>query len=374
MNEDDEMFYSVGNKFDRPTVTTAPAPKPAPQAENSNANLFRTQQSFEAANAILKQFSDLTPQAREKVMSQIKKTDTDKQLEEAAQSLTSANAIAEAFAGKGMTFEGFGTGLPTLDRYLLGLKGGDVVVMGAYTGIGKSTLSMYLSLYLQKQGVPSCVFALEDGEFEVGTRVAYLKKGHPELFEGHDNECAYIFPNLASSLLYKNKFAFIPAVEAIVIAKGVKVVVVDMLNDILDPITDKDADDFMVELKAMTERLGIILIVTARLREPKALTEKGRKKELLAPNEDAIYGKSMIKYLATKIITLSTNFNHPYEAERGFGAPEVQWVSVHVCKNRVGKTTKKENGAVVLKFMRGRDYMKIEDRGFETFGGGDGTE
>lgn len=360
--EDDEMFYTAD-------IGSKPAPVAQPNVENSNANIFRTQQSFEAANAILKQFSDLTPQARDKVMSQLKRTDTDKQLEEAAQSLTSANAIADAFANKAMTFEGFSTGLPTLDQYLLGLKGGDVMVIGAYTGIGKSTLSMYLSLHLQKQGVPSCVFALEDGEFEVGTRVAYLKKGHPELFDGHSNECSYIFPNLSSALLYKNKFAFIPAVEAIVIAKGVKVVVVDMLNDILDPITDKDADDFMVELKSMTERLGIILIVTARLREPRALTEKGRRKELLAPNEDAIYGKSMIKYLATKIITLSTNFNHPYEAEGGFGKPEIQWVSVHVCKNRVGKTTKKENGAVVLKFVRGRDYMMIQDKGFEAFRG-----
>lgn len=364
MEEDDAMFYSMG-RVDTPTPKQEV--QPAQADENSNTNIFRTQQSFEAANAILKQFTDLTPQAREKVMSQLKKTDTDKQLEEAAQSLTTANAIAEAYAEKRMLFEGFSTGLPTLDQYLLGLKAGDVMVIGAYTGIGKSTLSMYLSLHFQKEGVPSCVFALEDGEFEVGTRVAFLKKGHPELFEGHDNECSYIFPNLASALLYKNKFAFMPAVEAIVIAKGAKVVIVDMLNDILDPIADKDADDFMVELKSMTERLGIVLILTARLREPKALTSKGQAMELKAPTEDAIYGKSMIKYLATKIITLATNQNHTYQPEGGFGSPEVQWVSVNVCKNRVGLTTKKAGGAVVLKMSRGRDYMMVEDKGFEEF-------
>lgn len=370
MDEDNEAFYTAGEKFGKASTPPAPAPQSEPKAENSNTNIFRTQQSFEAANAILKQFSDLTPQAREKVISQIKKTDTDKQLEEAAMALTSANAIAEAFAHTRLQFDGFSTGLPTLDRYLLGLKSGDVVVIGAYTGIGKSTLSMYLSLHLQQQGVPSCVFALEDGEFEVGTRVAYLKKGHPELFTGHNNECSYIFPNLASSLLYKNKFAFMPAVEAIVIAKGVKVVIVDMLNDILDPISDKDADDFMVELKSMTERLGIVLILTARLREPKSLTADGRRRELIAPNEDAIYGKSMIKYLATKIITLATNQNHPYQPEGGFGSPEVQWVSLNVCKNRVGMTTRKAGGAVVLKMSRGRDYMMVEDKGFEEFGNG----
>lgn len=363
MNEDDAMFYTMGG-----VAKPKPQPPVEPKDENSNTNIFRTQQSFEAANAILKQFSDLTPQAREKVISQIKKTDTDKQLEEAAMALTSANAIADAFAHARLQFDGYSTGLATLDRYLLGLKSGDVVVIGAYTGIGKSTLSMYLSLHLQKEGVPSCVFALEDGEYEVGTRVAYLKKGHPELFTGHNNECSYIFPNLASSLLYKNKFAFMPAVEAIVIAKGVKVVIVDMLNDILDPISDKDADDFMVELKSMTERLGIVLILTARLREPKSLTADGRRKELLAPNEDAIYGKSMIKYLATKIITLATNPNHPYQPEGGFGSPEVQWVSLNVCKNRVGMTTRKAGGAVVLKMSRGRDYMMVEDKGFEEFG------
>ena len=333
----------------------------------TNSNLFKSQRNFEAADKILSGFKDLSPEARARVMAQLKKTDTDKTLQEAASSLCASNDIAESFAGKSLIFEGFGTGIPTLDRYLLGLKGGDVLVMGAYTGLGKSTLAMYLSLYLQSQGIPSCVFALEDGEFEVGTRIAFLKKGHPELFKDSTPKCSFVFPNNASSVLYRNKFAFIPAVEAIVMAKGCKVFVVDMLNDILDPISDNDADDFMVELKSLADRLGIILMVTARLPEPKALTDKGRKKELMAPNEDAIYGNPMIKFLATKIITLSTNYNHDYQPATGFGSPEVQWISINVCKNRVGKTTKKENGAVVIKLLRGNDYMKIEDVGFEVF-------
>ena len=335
--------------------------------ENPN-NAFRTQKNFELADAILKQFGDLTPEARNRVMKALHKTSEEKQLQESTKLVKSGDELVNEYRGKRLIFDGLSTGLPTLDRYLLGLKGGDVVVVGAYTGLGKSTFLLNMALHLRTKGINSAMFALEDSEYEVGTRAAFLVAGKSEYQMNHSGEM-FLFGKEGVPLLYKNKFSFIPAVEAMTAAKDVKVVFLDMLNDILDPISDKDADDFMVELKYLADRLNIVLVITARLREPSGLSEKTRAKEKIYPSEDAIYGRSMIKFLATKIITMSFAPTHEYQPATGFGSPEARYVAVHVMKNRLGRTTKNLGGAAIAKLTRGESYMRLEDIGFETFGG-----
>lgn len=332
----------------------------------TNKNVFTAQRDYAVADKLLQSFSDLSPAQRKRVMSELQKIGDKKQVEEAVFQTKTLDQVAAEYANKTLAFEGLSTGIKSIDEYLLGLKEGDVVVIGAYTGLGKSTFLMNMAFELQRQGVNSCLFALEDGDYEVGSRATMLRQGNPRFQEKHEGN-AYIYSKEGVPMLYKNKFAFSPAVEALVMAKEVKVIFLDMLNDILDPINDADADDFMVELKSLADRLGIILVVTARLREPKSMSDKGRKLELAAPNEDSIYGRSMIKFLATKIITISQSMAYPYQPASGFGTPEIQYVSFNIVKNRVGYVTKKKGGGCVLELIRGTNYIKFNDKGFKEF-------
>lgn len=325
---------------------------------------YNTQRNLQLAEKILGSMKDLPKADYEQIMKRLKKVGDDKALIEAAGTMKSAFDLGEQYAGKTMTFDGLSVDMPMLDSYLLGLKAGDVMVVGAYTGLGKSTFATEWCLNFAKQGVNCCMFFMEDSEFEAGTRINYLMKGHNIKKEDCKGEFFY-YPMEMRDLFCKDKFAFIPAVEAIVVAHNLKVVVLDMLNDIVDPINDRDADDFMVELKSMADRLGIILITTARLREPKALTTNGQWVEKYKPNEDALYGRSMIKYLATKILTISPVPNRPPIPGSGFGSPEKQYVGFHVMKNRAGKNTKQSGTALVYELQRGTNYMKISEVGEE---------
>ena len=331
---------------------------------------FSTQRNFEVAEQILKSFNDLSPAARAHLLNSLKRSDEKIRVKESASIVKSADDLIAEYKDKQLIFEGLPTGIPTLDKYLLGLKQGDVLVVGAYTGLGKSTLLMYMALYLQTQGVNSVMFALEDSEYEVGTRAAFLSIGNNELAQPHTGQM-FLFGKDGVPLLYKNKFAFIPAVEAVVAAKGVKVVFLDMLNDILDPISDKDADDFMVELKYLADRLGIVMVITSRLREPAGLSEKTRRLERVFPSEDALYGRSMIKFLATKIITIAESPTYPYEPATGMSKHETRHLCIHVVKNRLGKTTKGLGGAVGVSLVRSTVLMSLKDNGFEQILGGE---
>ena len=108
-----------------------------------------------------------------------------------------------------------------------------------------------------------------------------------------------------------------------------------------------------------------MLITTARLREPKAMTTRGQWVEQYKPNEDSLYGRSMIKYLATKILTISPVPNRPLVPGSGFGTPEKQYVGFHVMKNRAGKNTKQSGTTLVYEIQRGANYMKIVEVGEE---------
>ena len=329
------------------------------ETDKSAGNRYRTQRNLQLAQKILAQMKDLPMQEYDQIMRRLRKVGDEKAFE-----------LGRQYANKTMTFEGLATGMGMLDSYLMGLKPGDVVVVGAYTGLGKSTITTEWCLEFAKQGVNSCMFFMEDSEFEAGTRIHYLTKGH----KIEENDCKgkfFYYPMEYRDMFCRDKFAFVPAVEAIVIAHNLKVICLDMLNDLVDPVNDRDADDFMVELKAMADRLGVIVITTARLREPKAMTNKGQWYEKYKPNEDSLYGRSMVKYLATKIITISPVPNRPTIPGSGFGTPEKQYIGFHVMKNRAGKNTKQSDSALVYELQRGADYMKITEIGEQSFSDGE---
>ncbi len=327
-------------------------------------NLYKTQRNLQLAEKILKAMTGLPKVQYEQIMKRLRKVGDKKTIEEAPLEMKSAFELAKKYEGKTFTFEGISTGMDILDSYLLGLKTGDVVVVGAYTGLGKSTVTTEWCLEFAKQGINSCMFFMEDSEFEAGTRINYLLHGQ-NITESACKGKFFYYPMEYRDMFCRDKFAFMPAVEAIVIAHNLKVVCLDMLNDIIAPVNDRDADDFMVELKSMADRLGIIFITTARLREPKSTTERGKLLERYRPDEDALYGRSMIKYLATKIITISPVNGRPVKPSTGWGTPELQYLGFHVMKNRTGKNTKQSKSTLVYELARGTNYIKFKQIGEE---------
>lgn len=271
-------------------------------------------------------------------------------------------------ASDSFQFEGLSTGYKTVDKYLLGIKPGDVVVIGGYTNLGKSTVSLDWCMTFAQQGANVLYFALEDNEREMNSRGKALLKGRgvtPEEMKKWSGKF-YRYPMAKKLSFFKNKFGIIPAIEALALTRNIQVVCLDMLNDIVDPVNDRDADDFMVALKEMCDRLNLILVTTTRLREPKGLTQKSQWRERFAPDEDAIYGRGMIKYLATKIVTIAQSANHESKPQVAFSGVETHFVSLSVCKNRTGGNTKREGKVITLQFDRGAQVgMRYQDLGTE---------
>lgn len=342
----------------------------------SQENLYHTQRNYQVADEIIKNIK--SPEVRQIVYKRlhdatVKGVQSDSITEMVDNSLFD---LADQYAQNELKFDGISTGMSLLDDYLLGLKGGDVVVVGAYTGLGKSTATEYWCMDMAKHGHKIGLFAMEDNDREVGTRTVALWKGMgykngKEYREACNGGDIHIFPMNAKHIFYHDKFAIIPTMEALVLTYGLDVLCLDMLNDIIDPINDKDAEDFMVELKATCDRLNVVFITTARLREPKGITSKAQWRERYAPDEDSIYGKGLVKYLATKVVTIAPSATHKSTSATGFSGSSMDYICFSVCKNRVGKTTKKEN--VVLTYALERHvqgYMKFHEIGKEELGEG----
>lgn len=335
-------------------------------------NRYHTQRNYKNADAIIKQYVK-TKEEREALMARLRQMDQRESQKESIEEMGSLSLfdLAEEYTENELKFDGLSCGMQLLDDYLLGLKGGDVVVVGAYTGLGKSTTTEYWCMNMALQGYKVGLFAMEDNDREVGTRTVALWKGlgyknGKDFKQACNGGNIHIFPMKAKYIFYHDKFAIIPTIEALVMTFGLKVICLDMLNDIIDPINDKDAEDFMVELKAACDKLDVIFITTARLREPKGITAKAQWRERYAPDEDSVYGKGLIKYLATKVVTIAPSATHKSTPVTGFSGSMMDYICFSVCKNRVGKITKKEN--VVLTYALERSmtgFMKFHEIGKE---------
>lgn len=332
-------------------------------------DLGKTIQKYQADDELLRKLVDGKTAAEVKGLEQRLKQVREKTsvLEITDAEMDFAQAMADD-SSNSFVFEGLGTGYHTLDSYLLGVKPGDVVVLGGYTNLGKSTLSLDWCLNFAKQGANVLYFALEDNEREMNTRGKALLQGKGLTTDDMKGWAGkfYRYPMAKKLEFFRNKFGVISAIEELAMTREINVICLDMLNDLVDPINDRDADSFMVELKDMCDSHNFTLLTTTRLREPKGLTQKSRWKERYAPDEDSIYGRGMIKYLATKIITIAPSATHPPTLAMGLSGVDTSYLALSVCKNRSGGNTKRASKVITLKFTRGVAVgMKYEDLGAE---------
>lgn len=330
---------------------------------------YTTQRNYQEADKIVAEWAKgKTAKQVEILEKRLHRVREEKELDEITDDeMDFAQAMCDD-TSESFVFEGLSTGYKTIDDYLLGVKPGDVVMLGGYTNLGKSTISLDWCFNFAQQGANVLYFALEDNEREMNSRGKALLKGRqktPEDMKVWKGKF-YRYPMAKKLNFFRNKFGIIPAIEALALTRNIQVVCLDMLNDIVDPVNDKDADDFMVALKEMCDRLNLILIATTRLREPKGLTKKAQWREKYAPDEDAIYGRGMIKYLATKIVTIAQSGLHESAVKVGFSGVETHYISLSICKNRTGGNTKRENKVITLQFNRGQQLgMYYKDLGAE---------
>lgn len=80
------------------------------------------------------------------------------------------DAAAQAYQNEGMLL-GMSTGLADLDKKLLGLHGGDLVIMAARPGMGKTALLLSLARNLGRAGHPGQIFSLEMGGVSLAQRM-----------------------------------------------------------------------------------------------------------------------------------------------------------------------------------------------------------
>lgn len=192
-------------------------------------------------------------------------------------------------------FRGLPTGINTLDEELLGVKRKDLMIIGAETGVGKSTLAMYMMMNFASTGHPCLYMALEDSEEELGTRFTRMVRSN-----GHKKDIPIDFIYEGKIYGYMiDKTALLPAVEAYHQTGGYEIVCIDMLNNIVDTNNDRDASEFINALRSLATKLGIVILLTCRLRKPQDNNERNY------PTKFSFSGKADITFSATKILTLA---------------------------------------------------------------------
>jgi archaellum biogenesis ATPase FlaH len=289
-----------------------------------------------------------------------------------------ASDLEMEFENYKLQMEGLTTGFPSIDKFLYGLKKGDFLLVGGSTSSGKSTLCYQMAIHFAEQGINTAIFPFEDNREERGTRISRImngliknKKIKDRLFE-MDGDIAIIKDDDASYII-RNLDQVVPALEALSLKLNAKVLILDMLNNLIDTSKSDTANEFMNSLKVAAAKLGIVIIATARLREPVLKSDVNRKQEKLTPDEDSISGQGHVKYSASKIITLVQAPAVPIsidELNAGKLPSMDREIWCYVPKCRMGRTTSEYNGRIVLKTKKDEksNTLWMEDCGVTVYG------
>lgn len=270
-----------------------------------------------------------------------------------------------------MEFRGLSSGFPVFDKFSMGFKLGEVVVMGGYPHKGKSTMMMRWCFEFAKQGVDVAYFPFDDDREYFKSRAQMMANGEKIDLSAVEGKIG-MFPKEFQPMFYEDKKNLVTAIRVIKrVNPNLQVVVVDMLNSILDTVKDKDGNSFTSTLQAVAEEVGVCLFLICRLREASGLTQRAREIQNFNPDINSIYGDSRTAYVASKVITLSGTLNYTKQSMKGFSQVEKQYIGLHIAKCRGGLVTN-ENGAdgadeeIIYELCRTRDAIKINEVGAET--------
>lgn len=269
-----------------------------------------------------------------------------------------------------MEFSGLSSGFKEFDRFSMGFKPGEVVVMGGYPHKGKSTLMMRWCFEFAKQGADVAYFPFDDDRRYFKSRAQMMANGEKIDLNTCEGKVG-MFQKELQPYFEEDKKNLVVAIRILKRANpNIKVVVIDMLNSILDTVKDKDANSFTSTLQTVAEEVGICLFLICRLREASGLTQRSREIQNFNPDINSIYGDSRTAYVASKVITLSGTLNRNKQAMKGFSQVEKQYIGLHIAKCRGGFVTN-ENGddgadeEIIYELCRTRDSIKVNEVGVE---------
>lgn len=208
------------------------------------------------------------------------------------------------FVVKPLEFEGLRTGFPTLDEGLLGIGRRELVFMGAPTNIGKTTVALYIALQFAAQGMKVVYMFAEDSTDWATQLLNTLVKSNRELEPGLEN-LMLITDEESIKFVGKSK-DLVPLINGLVLDHGVDWFFLDMLNNLADPLEDKNFSELMSQLRQNCNRLGHSIWCNCRFREPRQDTQAIRIKETYSPDMTMFYGKSTsYMFSVTKALALT---------------------------------------------------------------------
>lgn len=236
-------------------------------------------------------------------LEQQKKADM-KVLEQMPGMIKASDLYDPNFKVKPIEFEGLSTGFPTLDEGLSGIGRKELVFMGAPTNIGKTTVALYIALQFATQGQKVVYMFAEDSTDWATQLLNTLVKSNPEVMPGLEN-LMFITDEESIKFIGKSK-ELVPLVNGLVLDHGIDWFFLDMLNNLADPLEDKNFSELMSQLRQNCNRLGHSIWCNCRFREPRADTQAIRIKETYSPDMTMFYGKSSnYMFSVTKALALT---------------------------------------------------------------------
>ena len=226
--------------------------------------------------------------------------------------------------------KGYTTGWKNIDRYMQGIRPGEMTVVTADTGAGKTTFCTQLMVNLAMQGIPVWINSWEMKPETTMRKLASVILKRPmkmQDFSDHENEqfdewCSrykvYINPNtigtdidsLATQLVYAKRL-------------GVQVVMLDHLDYLVNTRKDKlheAIDETVKRLHELAFALGMHFLLICHPRQTATSTEE--------VGMHALKGSSSIKQYADNIILL-------HRCARTDSTADPTKVKVRIAKNRM---------------------------------------
>ncbi len=283
---------------------------------------------------------------------------------------TLSDALSEMYDGKTRKSHRIDTGYPRLDGILKGMWGGNLILIGARPGVGKSALAVDIALSAALKGNSTALFSLEMAKDEIAERLVARYSGveMDKLIDNTLTEQDWREVAKASAWLSEKKLDIVDDVPRLTISKiralartkpDLKLIVVDYIQ-LMTPEGrhDKryqDIGSISRGLKLLAKELRIPIVALSQLNRESDATKRPELRDLRESGD--------LEQDADKVV-----FLWQYE-EMPEGAP--QKIGFYVAKNRRGKrgiTINMFDGAH-MRFTETQEQYKPKKRSSRVFDG-----
>lgn len=234
-------------------------------------------------------------------------------------------------------FSGLHTGVDSLDEEMLGIREKEMILLGALPNVGKTTISLYMALNFIKQGKKVVYIAVEDSKEDLSERLSKIAIANNLVEEA--KQLGFLCEEESMKLVEDNK-NFLPIINTLADSGVADIFFLDMLNNISDPLEDKDFSSLWNSMRKNINLFGYSIIMTCRFRQPQGASAVQQNRERLNPTLSSYFGRLSYTYSATKCIAIA-----PYE-------DDIEHVALIVNKTKV------QNRSVVQQ----RHLVKIDNK------------